>query len=85
VEAVIHLDTHVVAWLFAGRLDLLSEPARSVIEAEDLVISPMVILELEYLFEINRTTQPGRIVADDLRERLVAPPELKPGQPLLLA
>lgn len=67
---MIQLDTHVVAWLFAGRLDLLSAHAKSMIERESLAISPMVILELKYLFEIGRTTQPGETVVGDLRDRI---------------
>ncbi|MBN1612211.1 MAG: PIN domain-containing protein [Polyangiaceae bacterium] len=67
---MIHLDTHVVAWLFAGEVDLLSARAKSLIELEELVASPMVLLELQYLFEIGRTTHPGRAVVDDLHGRV---------------
>ena len=67
---MIHLDTHVVAWLFAGRIDLLSEEARLRIEGEALEISPMVALELQYLHELGRTTQPGRVVVTDLGQRI---------------
>ena len=56
---MIHLDTHVVAWLYAGRTDLLSDVARAKIEGEPLAVSPMVLLELEYLHEIGRVTQPS--------------------------
>ncbi|HVR30398.1 MAG TPA: PIN domain-containing protein [Thermoanaerobaculia bacterium] len=59
MEAVIYLDTHVVAWLFAGRLDLFPSAARARLEAERLLVSPMVGLELQYLFEIGRVTQPA--------------------------
>ena len=67
---MILLDTHVVAWLFAGRIDLLSARARSLIEQPDLMISPIVILELQCLFEIGRTTLPGRTVVEDLQQRI---------------
>jgi PIN domain nuclease of toxin-antitoxin system len=67
MASVIYLDTHVVAWLFAGRLDLLSARARQLLEDGSLLISPMVELELEYLFEIGRTTLPGRDVVESLR------------------
>ncbi len=39
-EEAIYLDTHVVAWLYAGRVDLLSTRARTLIDAEELRISP---------------------------------------------
>jgi PIN domain nuclease of toxin-antitoxin system len=54
VEALTYLDTHVVAWLFAGRVDLIAKKAAAAIEAHDLAVSPMVILELEYLHETER-------------------------------
>jgi PIN domain nuclease of toxin-antitoxin system len=66
VEALIYLDTHVVAWLFAGRTDLLSPLAQSLIEGNELYISPMVGLELQYLFEIGRTSRPAQPVLDVL-------------------
>jgi PIN domain nuclease of toxin-antitoxin system len=67
---LIYLDTHVVAWLYAGRLDLVPAMARSLIEANVLRISPMVTLELQYLFETGRTTQPGAAVVAALAETI---------------
>ena len=54
---MIHLDTHVVVWLYAGRTDLLSAAAVEAIEEHSMAISPIVLLELEYLHEIGRTTE----------------------------
>ncbi len=54
MAAVAYLDTHVVAWLFGGFVDLLSDEARKAIEQHDLLVSPMVVLELEYLLETKR-------------------------------
>jgi PIN domain nuclease of toxin-antitoxin system len=51
---VIYLDTHVVVWLFSGQTNLLTPAATNAIENEDLLISPMVSLELQYLFEIGK-------------------------------
>ena len=70
MASLIYLDTHVVAWLFAGRLDLLPMEARRLLDAGDLLISPMVELELEYLFESRRTATPGRQVVESLRQDL---------------
>lgn len=57
---MIYLDTHVVAWLYAGRTDLLPDRVRVLIEENDLYISPVVLLELQYLKEIGRiTAEPG--------------------------
>ena len=70
MASLTHLDTHVVAWLFAGRADLLSARARNAIEDGDLVISPVVVLELQYLWETKRTTEPASVVVDDLASRI---------------
>jgi len=67
---VIHLDTHVVAWLYAGRSDLFPSRVRDLIENEELVVSPMVILELQYLYEVGKTTEPGRTVMSALHRVL---------------
>jgi PIN domain nuclease of toxin-antitoxin system len=70
VAAVIYLDTHVVAWLYAGDVDLLPFPVRDLLEREDLTISPMVEFELQYLYESGRTTEAGRVVVDALEEEI---------------
>lgn len=70
MAALIYLDTHVVAWMFAGRLDLLPAGVRKMLEAGELLISPVVELELEYLFEIQRTVKPGREVVETLRREI---------------
>lgn len=62
-----HLDTHVVAWLFEGRIDYLPSAARRRLDTEPLAISPIVELELAYLHEIGRTAQPPEVVLPELR------------------
>ena len=52
---MIYLDTNVVVRLYEGDLKRLSPLARKRIDAEPLAISPMVLLELQYLYEIGRT------------------------------
>jgi PIN domain nuclease of toxin-antitoxin system len=55
VAALIHLDTHVVAWLYADGAAGLSERAAAELEAADEIqCSPMARLELQYLREIGR-------------------------------
>lgn len=70
VEALIYLDTHVVAWLYAGRVDLLSPNATKLIESEELRISPAVILELECLRETGRLAVGGNTVVQSLSAQL---------------
>jgi PIN domain nuclease of toxin-antitoxin system len=67
---MIYLDTHVVAWLYAGRTDLLPPLARSLIEGNDLLVSPMVALELQYLFEIERISVEPNEILDALGREL---------------
>ena len=67
---MIYLDTHVVAWLFAGRVDLLPRPVVEFIDRDELLISPIVALELQYLFEIARTTEPAKVVVEALTREL---------------
>lgn len=54
---MIYLDTHVVLGFYLGRVEGLSERARRLIEYEpEILISPIVLLEVDYLHEIGRTT-----------------------------
>ena len=70
MEALIYLDTHVVAWLYAGRSELLSAPARAAIEQNPLLVSPMVSLELDFLKEIGRLRAGGLTILEHLRTRI---------------
>jgi PIN domain nuclease of toxin-antitoxin system len=70
VAALIYLDTHVVAWLFAGEVELFPERVQTLIDTEELLISPIVELELQYLYELKRTTQPGATVVKSLEEEI---------------
>jgi len=49
-----HLDTHVAVWLCQGSVDLLSPDCKRVLEQEESLVSPMVALELAFLYEIKR-------------------------------
>lgn len=67
---MIHLDTHVAVWLYAGERDRFPPGLTARLETERLAVSPMVRLELSYLYEINRITHhPARII-DELRRAL---------------
>lgn len=68
---MIYLDTHTVAWLYGGTWDRLSaRAAEAVRRAAEIRVSPMVRLELQYLYEIGRTTEPAAPVLDALGARL---------------
>lgn len=65
---MIYLDTHTVVWLYSGELHFLSERACQLIEENELLISPLVLLELQYLFEIKRITVEPTVIFDSLVE-----------------
>ena len=48
--SVAYLDTHAAIFLAAGAVEEFSKDAKRQIEANDLLISPMVYLEFDYLF-----------------------------------
>lgn len=61
---MIHLDTHVLVWLYAEEFGRLPDPVIEIIEREALVVSPMVRLELTYLHEVERLRDPAdRVLA----------------------
>lgn len=62
------LDTHIVCWLYAGQVDLLSQPAIEAIEQRHLYISPIVLLELTYLREIGRINRSALEVVQALQQ-----------------
>jgi PIN domain nuclease of toxin-antitoxin system len=57
---IAYLDTDVVIWLAQGDLTRISKAAEKVLENADLLISPMVLIELEYLFKLKRSKLPSR-------------------------
>ena len=68
---LIYLDTHVVAWLYAqGGSAVPQRAARLIEESGDIRISPMVRLELRYLFETGRVGEPPLPVLDLLGSAL---------------
>lgn len=69
-QRVTCLDTHVVAWLYEGLVDKLSLSAREAIEQSTLLFSPMVELELQYLYEIGRLTAPADTLINALQEEI---------------
>lgn len=66
---MIHLDTHIVVWLYAVSRRL-PKKIKEFMETDDLGISPMVMLELEYLFEIGKFSLPAHDCISDLSARI---------------
>jgi len=66
---IAYLDTHAVIRLADGR-PRIGRDAAKLIEKADLLISPMVLVELEYLHEIGRLTLPARDIVRKLEHEL---------------
>lgn len=65
---MIYLDTHVVVWLYAKELARFTRAGLESLEANELIISPMVALELEYLHETGRIQVRSRVICDSLEQ-----------------
>ena len=62
-QPVVFLDTHIAVWLYAGLVEKISDNAKQAIDSCDVLISPLVRLELQYLYEIGRiTVKPDTII-----------------------
>ena len=65
-----YLDTSVAVWLAQGDLVRITPTALDSIRRCNLLVSPMVALELAYLHEINRITLTSQDVLLKLRAEL---------------
>ena len=70
MESVIFLDTHVAIWLYAGRLDLFKPKILKLINDEQVCISHIVRLEIQYLNEIGRINQKPDAIIEALIDEI---------------
>ncbi len=66
----LYLDTHVVIWLHSKKLEKFSNHILEEIDQSNLLISPMVSLELTYLNEIGRINVSSDIILASLQEEI---------------
>ncbi len=66
---MIYLDTHIVVWLYQKDKNRFAPAALELIDKENLLISPMVKLELEFLFEIDRINERAEVILDYLKDK----------------
>lgn len=60
---MIYIDTHVAIFLYQGDLTLLSKKAIATLNKEIPLLSGMVELELEYIYEIGKVqVTPNKII-----------------------
>jgi PIN domain nuclease of toxin-antitoxin system len=69
---VAYLDTHVVVWLCEDNLKRLSNAALDAINDHDLLISPAVLIELNFLYQIKRLIRAPQDLAKQLRMQIGA-------------
>lgn len=67
---MIYLDTHVAVWLYAGITERIGGEVLAALEREELLVSPMVELELQRLYEIGRIGELGRAVVEGLAGKI---------------
>ncbi|MEA3350829.1 MAG: PIN domain-containing protein [Chloroflexota bacterium] len=67
---MIYLDTHIGVWLYAGLVEKFNPTVKELINDHEVYISPIVRLELQYLFEIQRVTDNANTIVKDLANRL---------------
>jgi PIN domain nuclease of toxin-antitoxin system len=67
---IAYLDTNALVWLADGSLADVSRKAGQLIEQVDLLVSPMVLFELELLYEIKRIKRPARDIQNKVEHEL---------------
>ncbi len=67
---MIYLDTHIIVWLYAGLLEIFSQPIKTILNENDILASPIVRLELQYLYEFERVREPAHVIVADLADRI---------------
>lgn len=67
---MIYLDTHIILWLYFGNLQMLSSKVKDLIQKYELYISPIVLLELQYLFESNKIEVMSCRIFDVLKKNI---------------
>lgn len=65
-----YLDTNTVIFLHAGLLDRISTRAQRQIDSSDLAISPMVLLEIQMLFEKGKIKYDANRILADLSQQI---------------
>ena len=65
-----YLDTNVVFYLIHGDLKRITQRAQQALERYDLLVSPMVMLELDYLYEVKRIVATGEVILAELYQSI---------------
>lgn len=66
----IYLDTHAVIWLYLMEMDKFSDRVIHLLKNNYLFVSPMVKLELQYLYEIKRLNDSPDMILKSLKQSI---------------
>lgn len=66
----IYLDTHIILWLYEGKMNIFPNKVLQVMANGKLFISPLVMLELAYLYEIRRINTPSHQIVSTLNQEI---------------
>lgn len=67
---MIFIDTHIAVWLYHKSLEMLTVAQKEAIDKNDVYISPIVLLEIEYLFEIGKIKKNSHTIIDYLTNKI---------------
>jgi PIN domain nuclease of toxin-antitoxin system len=67
---IAYLDTHIVLWLTAGKINRLSSKAHGLLDRSELLLSAMAFLELEYLRELGKTKYSARDLLEKVSQEI---------------
>jgi PIN domain nuclease of toxin-antitoxin system len=67
---IAYLDTNIVVWLAQGALSRITPRAQQLLETASLLISPIVLVELEYLYEVHRIKLPSQDIYVKLQHEI---------------
>lgn len=66
----VFIDTHIAIWLYIGSADRLSAKGRNVLESGDILISPVCLMEIEYLYEIGKIKKQSFDIINHLKDAI---------------
>jgi PIN domain nuclease of toxin-antitoxin system len=64
------VDTHIAVWLYQKTLEKLTFTEIKALENNEIYISPIVVLEIEYFFEIGRIKKNSKTIIKYLAEKV---------------
>ncbi len=70
MEKLVYLDTHAVMWLYDKKISAFPAEVLRRINHDALAVSPMVLFELEYLYESDKINCRAQRVVDELGQTL---------------